>query len=63
MRSLFYDILMTVNKTIERSTLSISRVLRALGISRSWYYSQLSPDAIMDSRLNPYAINNEDELP
>ena len=47
MRSLFFDVLRTVNKTIERSTFSISRVLRALGISRSWYYSQLSPDAIM----------------
>ena len=63
MRSLFFDVLRTVNKTIERSTFSISRVLRALGISRSWYYSQLSPDAIMDGRFNPYAINSEDELP
>ena len=58
---MFYDILRTVNKTIERSTLSISRVLKALGISRYWYYSQLSPDAIMEVRFNPYAINSEDE--
>ena len=61
MRSLFFDVLRTVNKTIERSTFSISIVLRVLGISRSWYYSQLSPDAILDGRLNPYAIDNEDE--
>ena len=60
MRSLFYDILRTINKTIERSTLSISGVLRVLGISRSWYYSQLSPDAILDGRFNHYAIDNED---
>ena len=61
MRSLFFDVLRTVNRTIERSAFSISRVLRVLGISRSWYYSQLSLDAILDGRLNPYAINNEDE--
>jgi predicted DNA-binding transcriptional regulator AlpA len=39
MRSLFFDVMRTVNRTIERSTLSISTVLRVLGISRSWYYS------------------------
>lgn len=61
MRSLFYDVLRTVNKTTERSTLPVSRILQVLGISRSWYYSQLSPDAILDGRFNPYAINNEDE--
>jgi hypothetical protein len=61
MRSLFYDVMRTVNKTIERSTLSISRVLRVLVISRSWYYSQLSSGAILDGRFNPYVINNEDE--
>ncbi len=61
MRSLFFDVLRTVNKTIERSTFSISKVLRVLGLSRFWYYSRLSPDAILDGRFNLYAIDNEDE--
>ncbi len=36
MRSLFFDVLRAVNRTIERSAFSISGVLRVLGISRSW---------------------------
>ncbi len=42
MRSLFYDIHRTVARTVERSGYSISRILLMLGISRSWYYSQMS---------------------
>ena len=61
MRSLFYAVLRTVNKTTERSTLPVSRILQVLGISRSWYYSQLSPDAMLGGMFNPYAINNKDE--
>ena len=62
MRSLFFDVLRTVNRTIERSAFSVSGVLEGVrGISRSWYYSQLSPDAILDGRFNPYTIGNENE--
>ncbi|MEM0136323.1 MAG: hypothetical protein QXU18_14050 [Thermoplasmatales archaeon] len=61
MRPLFYDIPRTVNKAIERFDFLIARILQMLGISRSWYYTQLSLGAILDGRFNPYAIDNEDE--
>ena len=32
-----------------------------LGISRSWYYSQISFSPILDGRFNPMAIRNGDE--
>ena len=39
MRSLFFDIHRTITKTVERAGYSIKTALKALGISRSWYYS------------------------
>ena len=61
MRSLFYDIHRTVVNTVERSGYSVSWILSMLGISRSWYYSQISFSPILDGRFNPMAIRNDDE--
>ena len=61
MRSLFYDIRRTVMNTMERLGYSISRILSILGISRSWYYSQLSFSPLLDRRFNTMAIRNDDE--
>ena len=61
MRSLFYDIHRTVMNTVERSGYSVSRILSMLGISRSWYYSQISFSPILDGRFNPMAIRSDDE--
>jgi transposase InsO family protein len=60
MRSLFYDIHRTVMKTIERSVYSISRILSMLGISRSWYYSQMDFLPIMDGRFNLLALRDDE---
>ena len=61
MRSLFYDMHRTVMNTVERAGFSLSRILSMLGISRSWYYSQISFSPILDVRFNPMAIRNDDE--
>ncbi len=61
MRSLFYDIHRTVMNTVERAGYSISRILSILGISRSWYYSQLSFSPLLDRRFNTMAIRDDDE--
>jgi len=61
MRSLFYEIHRTVRKTVERTEYSISSILRVLGISRSWYYSQISFPPMLDGRFNAMAIRNDDE--
>ena len=61
MRSLFYDIHRTVVNTVERAGYSVSWILSMLGISRSWYYSQISFSPILDGRFNPMAIRNDDE--
>ena len=61
MRSLFYDIHRTVARTVERSEYSISRILLMLGISRSWYYSQMSFSPILDGRFNPLPVRDDDE--
>ena len=61
MRSLFYDIHRTVMNTVERAGYSVSRILSMLGISRSWYYSQISFSPVLDGRFNPMAIRNDDE--
>ena len=61
MRSLFYDIHRTVMKNVERSGYSISRILSLLGISRSWFYSQISFSPILDGRFNPMAIRDDEE--
>ena len=60
-RSLFYDIHRTVINTVERAGYSISMILSMLGISRSWYYSQMDFSPILDGRFNPMAIRNDDE--
>ena len=61
MRSLFYDIHRTVINTVERAGYSISMILSMLGISRSWYYSQMDFPPIMDGRFNAMAIRDDDE--
>jgi hypothetical protein len=61
MRSIFYDIHRTVVNTVERAGYSVSRILSMLGISRSWYYSQISFSPLLDGRFNPMAIRNYDE--
>ena len=61
MRSLFYDIHRTVMKTAERSGYPVSRILLMLGISRSWFYSQMSFSPLLDGRFNPMAIRDDDE--
>jgi putative transposase len=61
MRSLFYDIHRTVARRVERSGYSISGILPMLGISRSWYYSQMSFSLILDGRFNPLAVRDDDE--
>ena len=63
MRSLLYDVHRTVMKTVERSGYSVSMILSMLGISRSWFYSQISFSPILDGRFNPMAIRNDDEWP
>ena len=62
MRSLFYDIHRTVMNTVERAGYSVSRILSIPGISRSWYYSQLSFSPILDRRFNTMTIRNDEEL-
>ena len=61
MRSLFYDIQRTVMNTVERAGYSVSRILSMLGISRSWYYSQISFSPILDGRFNPLVVRDDDE--
>ena len=61
MRFLFYNIQRTVMNTVERAGYSVSRILSMLGISRSWYYSQISFSPVLDGRFNPMAIRNDDE--
>ena len=62
MRSLFFDIHRTVMNTVERAGYSITSVLRELGISRSWYYDQLTFSPILDNRFNPLSIRDTDEM-
>ena len=40
---------------------SVSWILSMLGISRSWYYSQISFSPILDGRFNPLAVRDNDE--
>ena len=61
LRSLFYDIHRTVMKAMERSGYSMKRTLKILGISRSWYYSQMDFSPILDGRFNPLAVRDDDE--
>ena len=61
MKSMFHDIHRTVMNAVERAGYSISRILGILGISRSWYYSQMVFSPLLDGRFNPYAIRSNDE--
>ena len=61
MRSLFYDIRRTVMNAVERSGFSLKKTLFILGVSGSWYYSQLSPLLVIDGRFNPFAVRDEEE--
>ena len=61
MRSLFYDIHRTVMNAVKRSGFSLKKTLSILGVSRSWYYSQLSPLPVIDGRFNPFAVRGEEE--
>ena len=61
MRSLFYDIHRTVMKAMERSGYSVKAILKIVGISRSWFYSQISFSPILDGRFNTLAVRDEDE--
>ena len=48
MKSLFYDIHRTVMNTMERAGYPLSKILSILGISRPWYYAQLSFSPVLD---------------
>ena len=61
MRSLFYDIHRTAMKAMERSGYSVKAILKIVGISRSWFYSQISFSPILDGRFNTLAVRDEDE--
>ena len=61
MRSLFYDIHRAVMNAVNRAGYPVATVLKILGMSRSWYYSQLSFTPMLDGRFNPLAIRNDDE--
>lgn len=60
MRSLFYDIHRTVMNTVERAGYPLVRVLSTLGISRSWYYAQMSFSPMLDGRFNSFAARGEE---
>ena len=61
MRSLFYDIHRTVMKAVEMAGYSIGTALKTVGISRSWYYSQMDFSPLMDKRFNPFVVRDEEE--
>ncbi len=61
MKSLFYDIHRTVMNTTERAGYPLRKVLSILGISRPWYYAQLSFSPVLDGRFNPIAMRDDDE--
>ncbi|MCL5783010.1 MAG: DDE-type integrase/transposase/recombinase, partial [Candidatus Thermoplasmatota archaeon] len=60
MRSMFYDIRRTVMNAVRRAGYSITGVLPVPGISRSWYYSQMSFSPLLDGRFNPFAAGDEE---
>ena len=62
MRSLFHDIHRTVMNTVERAGYPLARVLSTLGISRSWYYAQMSFSPMLDGRFNSFAARGEEWL-
>ncbi len=42
MRSMFFEVKLTVDKAIRQSGFALSRTLSVRGIVRSWYYDHLS---------------------
>ena len=60
MRSIFFDITRTVNNAMNRAEFTITRILKILGISRSWYYSQMDFSPMLDGRFNSFAARNEE---
>ena len=60
MRSMFYDIHRTVMNAVDRAEYSVGRVISILGISRSWYYGNLSLSPLLDRRFNPFAAGDEE---
>ena len=55
MRSLFYDIHRTVENTAGRTGMKVKQILKALRISRSWYYAQMDFSPFLDGRFNSFA--------
>jgi putative transposase len=62
MRSMFLDIHRTVAKTMGRTGMKVKQILKILGISRSWYYSQLDFSPFLDGRFNPFAVRDDEWL-
>ena len=60
MTSMFYDVGRTVEINANRSKFPLSRILRILGISRTWYYMQLDLPPIIDKRFNPFEVKDEE---
>ncbi|MEM0195762.1 MAG: helix-turn-helix domain-containing protein [Thermoplasmatales archaeon] len=60
MTSMFYDIRRIIKTTPSRSLFFISRILSILGISRAWYYRQLHLPPIIDKRVNPFKVRDEE---
>ena len=58
MRSIFYDIHNTVIRAVERSGFTLKYILKALEISRSWYYAQMLFSPMLDGRFNPFAARD-----
>ena len=60
MISMFYDIHMTVMKAVDRAEYPVGRTISILGISRYWYYGNLSISPLLDRRFNPFAAGDEE---
>ena len=41
--------------------MALISILKMLGTSRSWYYSQMSFSPILDGRFNPLVVRDDDE--
>ena len=61
MRSMFFEVKLTVDKAIRQSGFTLSRILSVLGIVRSWYYRQLNPGLILETRFNAFVVRDDDE--
>ena len=61
MRSMFFEVKLTVDRAIKRSGFTLSMTLSLLGIVRSWYYRQLNPGLILETRFNAFVVRDDDE--